>query len=104
MEDIDIFLSPRFPEGNYINYSFPSKILDYIAFFKPIITYKIPCYDEKLDEILIYPKDLSIESFVSSIKEAIGTTVDKDKFISYLEKIDSHNIVSDILNMGIRHK
>lgn len=64
--EADILLSPRLPK-NYTCYSFPSKLLKYVSFCKPVITFKLPCYPELFEECLIYPKDLSVDSFCECI-------------------------------------
>lgn len=72
----DILLSPRYPR-NYTNYSFPSKILKYISFKKPIVTFKLPCYPDAFNNILYYPKNTSYESFKEAFELALN---DKEKY------------------------
>ena len=77
LEKANILLSPRYPLGEYVSYSFPSKILKYIALNKPIVTFKLPCFDDKYSKLLIYPKLNTNESFADAIKIAISS-VNKD--------------------------
>lgn len=74
-----LLINPRTPEGEYTQYSFPSKIMEYLASGKPTLLYRLPgipieyfehCYtiDElgvlplsrKIGEILEYPRSVLI--------------------------------------------
>lgn len=58
LKGADVFLALRLPDsGDYLNYSFPSKILEYLPFGKPIIALKLPCFDEKYDSAFTYLPD-----------------------------------------------
>ncbi len=101
MHNIDIFLSPRLPGEEYTKYSFPSKICDYMSFYKPIITYKLDCYPKELDNLFIYPKDMSPESLLESIDKCCS--MDKDYHSAYkvfLDKVNSVNVVSSLKSLN----
>lgn len=101
LESSDILLSPRFPNENYTLYSFPSKILKYISYNKPIITFKLPCYGNKFDDILIYPENTTVDAFKASLekaatmRKACNQQLIEEKF-SYLFP---SNLLNDILNL-----
>ena len=101
MKTSDIFLSPRKNDLSYTSYSFPSKILKYISYCKPIVTFKLPCYSSSFDQILIYPEDETVDSFVNAIKLAsknrgARTRTATEKYLSYLLQ---KNMGRDLLSL-----
>jgi hypothetical protein len=80
---------PRKP-GRKINlYSFPSKIFEYIKYSKPIVCYKLECFDDKWDSILEYAK----ESIISHINDILINNEYEQYLIKYKVK---HNLFVDI--------
>ena len=96
----DILLSPRYYR-DYTSYSFPSKVLKYLSYCKPVVTFKLPCYSEKFDKVLIYPESETVESFVKGIENAIRRKND-DLYKIYKENIGYllvENVVDDYLKI-----
>jgi hypothetical protein len=80
--DCDFFVVPRKP-GRKINlYSFPSKIFEYIKYSKPIVCYKLECFDDKWDSILEYAK----ESIISHINDILISNEYEQYLIKYKVK------------------
>lgn len=96
-----ILLSPRYPNEEYTKYSFPSKIFDYLAAYKPIVTFKLDCYPSELDKIFIYPKDVSVESLYESINYALSIkSVDKDTINNFLDKYSKEALVDRLIKLA----
>lgn len=57
----DIFINPRSNNHPYVKYSFPSKVLEYLSFGKPVITRKIDSYTEEYDKVIEYAEDGVVE-------------------------------------------
>lgn len=68
----DILLSPRYASDEYTKYSFPSKIFEYLSTDKPIITFKLDCYPQELDDLLIYPTNMDSKSLCDCILGAFN--------------------------------
>ena len=71
MANADILLSLRIPGGDYQKYSFPSKILDYLSFKKPIVTFKLPCYSNSILNYLFIPEEVDANSVLNKINDII---------------------------------
>lgn len=99
-EDNRIFLSPRFPD-DYTKYSFPSKIIKYVSYCKPIVTMKLPCYSDKFDDILSYMSDSTSDALVNSIDTALAmdSTVLKFRIETNLHSLLKENYVASFLRM-----
>lgn len=57
-----ILINPRKPEHDYTKYSFPSKILEYLASGTPTIMYRLMGIPEEYFKYVFIPKDETIES------------------------------------------
>ena len=103
LKESDILLSPRYPEGEYLRYSFPSKIFDYLSFCKPIVTFKLPCYFEELDTICIYLDNKNPEELVKKILLATSSNNDleEDAKIIYF-KHSAENVALEIHRLGFK--
>lgn len=62
-----VLVNPRLNLGEYTKYSFPSKILEYMAIGKPIVMYKLDGVPDEYDEFLIYPDSEDIISLQSTL-------------------------------------
>lgn len=103
IENSDIMISPREPVGEYIKYSFPSKIFEYLSFGKRIVTYKLPCYFTEIDEVLDYPEDFTPQSFAKKIVEASNNLNSQHtryhKIRELLQKYYAINVVLDLIKL-----
>jgi len=98
LKKADILLSPRTNDVSYTGLSFPSKILKYLSYSKPVVTFKLPCYNQNFDSVLVYPSEESIDSFVSAIKKASGIS-NMDCYVNIVNKLSylkANKIVEDI--------
>lgn len=100
IENADIMISPRYPNGEYINYSFPSKIFEYLSFRKKIVTYKLPCYFKELDDFLIYPTDFSTEELVRAINYAVHQPdMCVEKYEKLFSKYSPEHVAEEIIGL-----
>ena len=53
-ENANLLINPRSNEGDYTKYSFPSKILQYMASGTPVLCYKLSGFADDYDEYLMY--------------------------------------------------
>jgi glycosyltransferase involved in cell wall biosynthesis len=54
VESTDYFISPKKEDGYFSRYSFPSKIIEYMAYGKPVLTHKLSCLPEEYFEHLVF--------------------------------------------------
>ena len=97
-------INPRMNDEEYTKYSFPSKILEYISNGKPIICYKLDGFPNEYDDILIYPKDNSIESLSDCIDEVANYSNEliakiKKNSAKFIELKSPKKMVEKILNL-----
>lgn len=53
---VDILINPRTAEGEYTNYSFPSKTLEYLLSGTPLLMFKLPGIPNEYDDFITYFK------------------------------------------------
>jgi glycosyltransferase involved in cell wall biosynthesis len=105
-----VLINPR-PNMKKYAYSFPSKLLEYISTCHPTISYKLPCIPKEYDNVLIYPKDETPESFADAIEFALGlSSMEKKELasrsLSLLRKKTPQylgSIVDDLVNKERSH-
>ena len=95
LEQSDILLSPRFDANDFVKYSFPSKIFDYLTVDRPIITFKLPCYFKELDDVMIYLENDSPEEMANKIVENSINQISKRQV---LDKIYSNYNAESLAN------
>ena len=100
MLNTDVAISLRKNEGEYVNYSFPSKIFDYLSYKKPVVTFKLPCYFKELDEVLTYPDGETPEDIKKSIEKALNRKYDDSIYDSLFNKYSPRSITTAIINLG----
>lgn len=74
-----VLVNPRQNNEEYCKYSFPSKIMEYLAAGIPVIAYKLDGIPDDYDKYLIYPKSNKIEDLT---KEIIKVCELKDEYRS----------------------
>lgn len=66
------FVNPRKNTGDFTKYSFPSKIISYMEYGKPIISYKLDGAKKEYDDLLFYPDDESEDALIKCIDNVLG--------------------------------
>ena len=93
----DILINPRLPVHEYSEYSFPSKILNYLLTGRPVISYITSSFPEDLRELLIVPNDYFKKTLANLFENTesgknIKTTINvlkKYSFDSFAKKLIS---------------
>lgn len=68
-----VLVSPR-PQDTYTSFSFPSKVIEYLSFNVPVVTFHLDCYPKSLDDALIYPKDETPHQLAVCLNEVLKDT------------------------------
>lgn len=71
-----ILANPRTSKGNYTKFSFPSKTIEYLLAGKSMIANKLSGIPNEYDPYIFYPKDESVESWITKINEIIQMNKD----------------------------
>ncbi|MGL5416432.1 MAG: glycosyltransferase [Clostridium sp.] len=96
----DVLINPRMNNEKFCKYSFPSKIMEYLATGNPVIAYKLDGIPDEYDEYLNYPDDSKIESLAIKIIEVMEKNEKNNKIIKdLLLNKTAEKQVSRILNM-----
>jgi len=97
----DVLLSPRFSNAPFASTAFPSKVLKYCSACKPIVTFKLGCYDDKYNDLLFYPTRNNVDSFCESIVLASNSNNInwKEKYESKLSCLLVNNVVDNFIKI-----
>ena len=84
----DVLVNPRKEDDDgFTQYSFPSKILEYLATKKPVVCYKLKGIPDEYDSILFYPAGNDNGLLASKIKEVAGMNdIQKANYIRHLKE------------------
>jgi len=63
----DVLVNPRFGNSEYLKFSFPSKIIEYLNSGNPVVSYKLEGIPEEYDDVLFYPLDESVEQLSKTL-------------------------------------
>lgn len=97
----DILLSPRYPGAEYTKFSFPSKIMKFISCSKPIVTYRLDCYQDYFDGLFFMPADTTTKSFIAQIEKA-SKIINKDLRKEYEQATSNFykdKVINDFVKM-----
>jgi len=87
----NVFVNPRPNLYDNAN-NFPSKLFDYLAYEKPIVSSKTPGISEKYNEVLIFADQSDPDSLATSLRRALTLTDAELK--AYKTKLESFNAVN----------
>lgn len=97
----DLFVLPRLPE-EYTNYSFPSKLCEYIVAGKPILTRPLPCFDREVRKSFILFEDSNNSSLVEHLRNTIYDVrkgLIRPDYHGFIEKNRDVNIAEEIIRI-----
>ena len=77
----DILVNPRTSAYEFVKYSFPSKIMEYLASGTPYVGHRLPCIPSEYDLYIQYPKDESDEALMEKIVEICELSLEERKAI-----------------------
>ena len=100
MEKACLFVSPRIPDS-YCSYSFPSKVINYLSYRIPLVSFKLDCYPAELSSVICYPEDVSAKALSKAMvhclnHEWIPNETARD---AILKKFLNVTLVESILSM-----
>jgi glycosyltransferase involved in cell wall biosynthesis len=72
MKDVFCLVNCRNPLDEFVRYSFPSKLLEYLVSGVPILTTKLPGVPEEYDDFLNYIADGSAEMIATAIENMLS--------------------------------
>lgn len=81
IENADVLVNPRKNNETYTKYSFPSKLMDYIATGRPIVCYKLDGIPDEYNEVLFYPKGNTNQDLADKIVFALN--LDEESLIKH---------------------
>ena len=87
---IDFFLNPRPIHGNYNENNFPSKVLYYLRFKKPILSSKAKGFSPEYEKVVEFYDIDDSSTFISGVKE-IRKLVTSSKFQYHLNNFIQQN-------------
>lgn len=90
----NLFVFPRLPE-DYTNFSFPSKVIEYVIAGAPILSHDLKCFPIDLKNELILIQELNNANLKNDIERAIFKIRD-DKFSPNYEKFINNNLSTSV--------
>lgn len=106
----DILVNPRENDTEYTKYSFPSKVIDYLATGNPVIAYKLDGIPDKYEEFITFVEGDSVNNLSESLIKAINMSQQEikekaQKAQRYLtEEISEIQVARRIISMTMTGK
>lgn len=103
----DILVNPRQNNSEYTKYSFPSKIIDYLATGNPVIAYKLDGMPDQYEQFIEFVTDDSIEALQKSIEKVLSMDSNEiveraNKAMRYLSNVISEKeVAKKIIKIGL---
>lgn len=72
IQDADILVNPRDNHDDYTKYSFPSKLMDYIATGRPVVCFHLNGIPKEYDSVLIYPKEENATELAKTLNQVLN--------------------------------
>jgi len=102
----DILVNPRRNDSEYTKYSFPSKIIDYLSYGKPVIAYRLDGMPKAYEDYIWFVPENGHDSLKDTLIMVMNLSerekAEKSRAaIEYLEQhLSCRNIAADILRMN----
>ena len=95
-----LLVSPRIPDS-YCSYSFPSKVINYLAYRIPLVSFKLECYPPELNEVVCYPKETNAEALSEAMIRCLKGewAPNEEARDAILKKLSNVALVRSILSM-----
>ncbi len=104
--DGDILVNPRPNDSIYTKYSFPSKIIDYLATGNPVIAFELDGMPKIYKDFIYYIPENNIESIAKTIQRVINADpkeiqVRTNKALQYINyKLSREEVAKSIINLN----
>lgn len=89
-KEADLLINPRNNDEEFVKYSFPSKILEYISSGTPTLVYKLDGIPDEYDQVLNYIEGSSPFDLANSIKKYLYIT-DEERITIWKKSVDFIN-------------
>lgn len=70
-------INPRRPEGEFTKYSFPSKVMEYMASGRPVIMYKLESFPDEYAPHYIAPRSVGVEGLIECMNMVLRMKSDE---------------------------
>lgn len=91
---IDIFINPRSYSSEISDYSFPSKIYEYMSYCRPIVSTPLGHVSDKTSRFITFSTDFSSNAVMTCLMDV------KKDYSHYLLKARAHKDYLNELNVG----
>lgn len=108
--DGDILVNPRPNDSIYTKYSFPSKIIDYLATGNPVVAFELDGMPMAYRDFIYYIPDNSIVSIANTIQRVLDADLKEikdrtDKALRYLNfKLSREEVAKSIMDLNFYGK
>lgn len=105
MQKATVLVNPRTSDGEYTKYSFPSKVINYLASGTPTIMFKLPGIPEEYFKYCFIPEEETVDSLYKTIYNVCEMDHNELKNIGYnaqkfiLEQKNPYNQAKKIFDM-----
>ena len=102
-QESDILVNPRQNTEEYTKYSFPSKNMEYLSTYNPVIAYMLDGVSKEYEKIFFVPENDSIEALTFKIDEVLNLNDHelkkyRKKIKSFIRRKDYKNVTKEILD------
>lgn len=98
----DILVNPRQNDSDYTKFSFPSKIIDYLSTYNPVVAYKLDGMPKVYENLLYFVPDNTIEALQKTIYKAINESLqNKEKRNSRIRVYLRNNLSKEHIGRSI---
>ena len=101
MKKARLFVSPRTPDS-YCSYSFPSKVINYLAYRIPLVSFRLDCYPPELSDVICYPKGVNARALSEAMSSCLNGEWIPNEMVrdAVLEKLSNVTLVKSILSIN----
>lgn len=72
-----VLVNPRLPGGEYTEYSFPSKIMEYMSSGRPVVMYQLSGIPDEYFSHCFIPSDFTVQQLANCLKGILNMTDDE---------------------------
>lgn len=99
----DVLVNPRQNVDEFTKYSFPSKNMEYLATFNPVIAYMLDGISDEYKDVFFVPYDNTINALIYTIEKVLNLSDNdlvkyKNKVNEFIKEKDYKNVTKRILD------
>lgn len=80
-KECDVVVNPRPNSGEYVRYSFPSKITEYLLYNGTVACFKLDGIPDEYDSVLNYPRDNSFDSLAALCVQLAFSSFEQKRYV-----------------------